>query len=244
MSKRQSQINPYEPPTVGWVPPSLAADTEFLFNDQCIAGIGRVVLPKICVVTGEAEDLVPRVSRLGWCSRWIVLPRNLLMFFSVSTAIPALVEFSSARAPGPNAFPALISPLLAMAVVIVAFVMLFLSLYVRKAVEVHWYVSQRAVRQYRRWCVVGGLLCLGGAAAVVTATQAGGLGLMVVPAAIGGIIAFVMLRGVRSLFAVGEHEGLVLIGGFSESFLKQVQQLVARYDARVLSETPSAPPAV
>ena len=242
MSERQSAMNPYEPPAVGWVPPSLAADTEFLFNDQCVAGIGRVVLPKICVVTGETENLVPRVSRLGWCSRWILMPRNLLMFFAFFTAIPTLVEYFSSPAVGANGFVSIIPALMALAVMLAAIVMLVLSLYVRKLIEVHWYVSQNAVRQFRRRCIASGLLCVGGAAASVITTESAGLALLVIPAAIGGVIGLIIMRGVRSLSVVGEHEGLLLIGGFSEAFLKQVQSLVAQYDARIASEIPSKTP--
>lgn len=234
MSDRVPPINPYEPPSENSSPSLLAADTEFLFDDQWVAGIGTMVLPKICVVTGEKHDLVPRVSRLSWSSRWFVIPRNLLLFFSCTTALPTLIEYFSSGAPraGTTAVPSAISPVVAAAVMAGAVLMLAMSLYFRPTVEVHWYLSRRLFERHKRWGAVFLTLCGGMAAAVAGSSQASDLGWMVAPVAIGACVAVIMFRGSRNVYAVGQHEGLVLVGGLSDPFLREVRQMVADYEVR------------
>lgn len=71
MAMTGSTCNPYQPPNVTLVDVVLAPDTKFLFHDKVVAGVGWIVLPQICVVTGTTDHLVAHESRLWRCSRWI-----------------------------------------------------------------------------------------------------------------------------------------------------------------------------
>ena len=75
--KTDLDFNPYQAPVATSDQASLAPDTEFLFNNKVVEGTGRIVLPRICIVTGETESLVERESELTWCSRWITTGRSI-----------------------------------------------------------------------------------------------------------------------------------------------------------------------
>ena len=45
MAINASFFNPYQAPAAVTDEPALAPDTEFLFNDKVVAGVGRIVLP-------------------------------------------------------------------------------------------------------------------------------------------------------------------------------------------------------
>jgi hypothetical protein len=82
--------NPYAPPTEVTEPPwSLTPDTEFLFNDEFIAAVGTLTLPKVCVLTGQRTELVQRTSTLHATPRWLqVIPA--VVFAAI---IPAITYF-------------------------------------------------------------------------------------------------------------------------------------------------------
>jgi len=92
MAQNGSTFNPYQAPIVTGDEPALPSDTEFLFNDKVVAGVGRIVLPRICVVTGETENLVACDSRLWWCSRWITTTRSILILAAMFGGIPVLMH--------------------------------------------------------------------------------------------------------------------------------------------------------
>jgi hypothetical protein len=69
MSCDKVQFNPYEAPEAPTSEAGLAPDTEFLINHNVTAGIWKIDLPKICVLSGENQGLVRRSSQLRWCSQ-------------------------------------------------------------------------------------------------------------------------------------------------------------------------------
>ena len=108
-------FNPYSAPETRPDERLLPADTEFLFNDQCVAGIGTITLPKICVLNGSRNELVSRVTRLSWCSRTITWTRNAAIFATVSNG-PQLLIFGG-RAPHAGWYWLIASVMLSVAVV-------------------------------------------------------------------------------------------------------------------------------
>lgn len=64
----QDTSNPYAPPTPEERPPelTLADDTEFLFNENCIVGKDIVRLPAICILSGRRDNLITQTKTLFW----------------------------------------------------------------------------------------------------------------------------------------------------------------------------------
>ena len=85
-------FNPYQAPGTPTSDASLGPDTEFLFNDKVVAGAGTIVLPQVCVVTGSTDSLLPRESRLWWCTRWITFPRSIMIFAALFFGIPMVMN--------------------------------------------------------------------------------------------------------------------------------------------------------
>jgi hypothetical protein len=218
-------LNPFSAPASyeAWNP--LEADTEFMFNDRVVAGVGEVRLPAICIRTGTRENLVSRTTQLSWCSNWIKWPRNLsVMAFMVlghlllGASIPG-VDIPFRRVIGLN--------LAAMAAGTVV-----LSLLVRTRLTVHWYVRRTdSMSRLRRFLVPIVLVITGGV--MMTSTDFGVMGL--IPIAVALFIILGIIRA-RPVYIIGRHEGLFLIGGLSQEFLHELRQLRDRSERQPKTE--------
>ncbi len=220
-------FNPYSAPASPPDESRLAAETEFLFNDKVVAGIGTITLPKICVVSGSRQDLVSRVNRLSWCSRWITWPRNAA-FCSVISYVPPLLSFGGV-APNANWYRLIAAGILSIA----AFASI-ISVLLRSSVTVHWSLSRKLHKRHQwLWSLLTvfcALICIG--MLRLLATPSGGI-LAVNPGLIVIIGCVSLIRGKRVLFVAGRHEGLFLIGGLSDKFLTETKRMADEHAARI-----------
>lgn len=95
MAMAGSSFNPYQPPTETSNHAGLVPDTEFLLNDKVVAGVGRIVLPRICVVTGATVSLGAYENRLWSRNRWIATARSIMILAAVLGGIPMLTHLPS-----------------------------------------------------------------------------------------------------------------------------------------------------
>lgn len=234
MATNSSTFNPYQAPTVTADEPALPSDTEFLFNDKVVAGVGRIVLPRICVVTGATESLIAHESRLWWCSRWITTTRSILILAAIFGGIPMLMHLPprmTALPPWPG-IEKTFQLNVGAALIALAIGFMAASFMCRKSIEVRWFISESYHRRssYKRWMLA--LLSIAVTAVNWFFFNARDWSVMALPMiwVIGCVVQVV--RGKRLLFVAGTLDGLFLIGGLSEKFLAKTERLVAAYGAR------------
>ncbi|MFO1001180.1 MAG: hypothetical protein U0936_12615 [Planctomycetaceae bacterium] len=240
MSFPTGSANPFEAPTADLSPASLAEDTEFLFNDKVVAGIGKISLPELCVVTGEHESLIRRTSTFRWCSRWITVSRNILLLLSAIVLLNSLLVggmgLPAIAGNGIGAFFTIIRYAIAWSIMVGAFVFVVLGFVLRETVTVDWSISLRAVRKYRRIWTMGILSAIGLMAAselvVFLLNFPRFLTIFLVGTSISITSVFAKRAGQDPLAVLGRYNGLFLIGGFREPFLKEVQRLAALRSSR------------
>ncbi len=240
MSFPSGSANPYDAPAVDLAPVSLAEDTEFLFNDKVVAGIGRISLPDVCVVTGERESLIRRTSTFRWCSRWITVSRNILLLLSAVVLLNSLLVGGIGppviAGNGIGAFFTIIRYAIAWSIIAGAVVFVVLGLLLRETMTVDWSISLSAVRKYRRIWGVGVLSAVGLMAASELAVSLLNFPRFLTMTLVGTCIAltsgFAKLAGQDPLAVLGRHNGLFLIGGFREPFLKEIERLAALRSSR------------
>jgi hypothetical protein len=240
MSFPTGSANPYDAPSVNPSAVPLAEDTEFLFNDKVVAGIGKISLPDICVVTGDRESLNRRTSTFLWCSRWITVSRNILLLLSAVVLLNSLLV-SGIGPPvvagnGIGAFFTIIRYAIAWSILVGAVVFVVLGFLLRETITVEWSISLSAVRKYRRIWTVGILSAVGVMAASEFAVFSLNFPQFLTMFLVGTCIAFMSMyakfAGQDPLAVLGRHNGLFLIGGFREPFLKEVQKLAALRSSR------------
>jgi hypothetical protein len=233
MSCDKVQFNPYEAPEAPTSEAGLAPDTEFLINHNVIAGIGKIDLPKICVLSGENQGLVRRSSQLRWCSQQIVVPRNIMCAISLIVVVSAVVSSSRTvpGAPGVMVF-SLTQLAFTFGIVAVAAGLILLSILFRKNVEVSWYISERLVR--RQKIRLGIILFLTIAAIVLISLFGIGRdsGMILIPCTIAFMLVLRGFRGSQPLRVVGQHNGLLLVSGFSRAFASEALKLVSAWERR------------
>lgn len=239
MSFPTGSANPYDAPEVDMSPVSLAEDTEFLFNDKVVAGIGQISLPEICVVTGVRESLIRRTSTFRWCSRWITVSRNILVLLSIVVLISSQVGGIGPPVNAGTGIGALFITLkyaVAWTILAGAGAFVILSLYLRETITVEWSISLSAVRKYRRIWTVGIVSAIG----LMAASELGVFSLnfphFLTMTLAGTCISFASMyakfAGQDPLAVLGRYDGLFLIGGFREPFLKEVQRLATLRSSR------------
>jgi hypothetical protein len=237
MSFPTGSANPYEAPAVDLSPVSLAEDTEFLFNDKVVAGIGQISLPEICVVTGTRESLIRRTSKFRWCSRWITVSRNILVLLSLVVLISSQVGGVGPPVPtGLGSVFTIIKYAVALTIIVGAAAFAVLSFLLRETITVEWSISRVSVQKYRRIWTVGILLAIGLMAASELAVFSLNFPQFLTMFLVGTCIAFASMyakfAGQDPLAVLGRHDGLFLIGGFREPFLKEVQRIAALRSSR------------
>ncbi len=242
MSFPTGSANPYEAPAVDMSPVSLAEDTEFLFNDKVIAGIGKMSLPNVCVVSGDRTNLVRRKTCFRWCSRWLTIPGNILIGLVIVSVFQLLPI--GPQPPGGGGWklfyllPALMGAGSAIGVACFS----VLGRLLGQPITVEWSISAGVLRKIRRIWIVGTFIILGGF--ILTAIFAPprqnywGLSLLFAMAIGSTMLSFASAAGYRPLRILGRHEGLLLIGGFREPFLVEVQRLAAMRSSRESGTVP------
>lgn len=241
MSVPSGSANPYEAPAADLSPVSLAEDTEFLFNDKVVAGIGRISLPSVCVVSGEQTNLVRRETCLRWCSHWLTIPRNILIGL-VIISIAQLLPIGSLGVAVGGRFYDMLPVFVGTGAAIGVIGFSAAGRLLEQTIIVEWSITGRVVRRIRTiW--IGGIFII--LAVVVLATlhiSSGGnyWGLYAIVASFiaGNTLSFASAAGYRPLKILGRHNGLFLIGGFRKPFLLEVQKLAALRSSRESGTVP------
>jgi len=234
MAMTGSTFNPYQSPDVTLVDAVLAPDTEFLFNDKVVAGVGRIILPQICVVTGTTDHLVAHESRLWWCSRWITNGSVITALAAAFVGIPMLTHLppgATRLAPWPG-IESFLQLMLGAALCGAAVGFLAAGFLFRSAVDVRWFISDKIVNTSFNRRLRNLLIALGVAVSfwILAGPRWRGGALMATIWAVASVIA--LIRGKRVLFVAGTIDGLFLIGGLSDAFLAETQRLVAAHSAK------------
>ena len=233
MSQGLVTFNPYQAPEYPTSELRLPADTEFLFNYDVVAGIGKISLPGICVLSGKKENLVFRTSRLRWCTPLIVIPRNIMSVLSLIWGLSYAVSQATAVPGLPTAtFDSGKQIVVAGAMIAATLGLILLSILLRKTVEVNWYLSGIVARRQKIRLAV--LLSLAIAAIIVIVHF--GVGRESQLALVPSVIAFLaLLRGVKGsqpLWVVGQFNEMLLVSGFSRAFASETLKLVSAWERR------------
>ena len=109
-------------------------------------------------------------------------------------------------------------------------------------INVEWSISAGVVRKIRRIWIVGTFIILGDFILTAIFAPPGqnywGLSLLFAMAIGSTMLSFASVTGYRPLRILGRHEGLLLIGGFREPFLVEVQRLAAMRSSRESGTVP------
>ncbi len=218
-------------------PVSLAEDTEFLFNDQVVAGIGRVSLPNVCVISGERKGLVRRESCLRWCSRWLTILGKILIglvIISIAQLLPINSTFTGVGKGGSlfEMLPFFVGTGAAIGVVCVSVIGRLLG----QTITVEWSISDRIVRRVR-WIWIAGIFAIIGVFILDALLSPRGQNYWVFYAILAFFIgsntlSFATSAGYRPLKILGRQDGLFLIGGFRKPFLFEIQRIAALRSSR------------
>ena len=243
MSFPTGSANPYEAPAVDMSPVSLAEDTEFLFNDKVIAGIGKISLPNVCVVSGERTGLVRRETCLRWCSRWLTILGKILIglvIISIAQLLPINSTFTGVGKGGSlfEMLPFFVGTGAAIGVVCVSVIGRLMG----QTVTVAWSISDRVIRRIR-WIWIGGIFAIMGIFTLEALLSPQGQNYWVFYAILAFFIgsntlSFATAAGYRPLKILGSQDSLFLIGGFRKPFLFEVQRLAALRSSRESGTVP------
>ncbi|MEJ7590374.1 MAG: hypothetical protein WKF77_02420 [Planctomycetaceae bacterium] len=240
-----SNFNPYQAPGTPTSNAVLAPDTEFLFNDKVVAGAGTIVLPRVCVVTGATDSLLARESRLWWCTLWITLTRNAMIFAALFLGIPMLMNLPPgamglAASTNIGAWLQLIGGI---GMILGAIALVAATYVLRSSIQVRWFISRPVANRSFYVSIVNLLLSIGVTMGVMAFGEGGfmlwvrnaGSGMLVVPAiwVIGSVAQ--LIRGKRILYVADQEDGLFLIGGLSDKFLTETKRMADEYTARTES---------
>ncbi len=219
---------------------SLAPDTEFLFNDKVVAGAGTIVLPRVCVVSGSTDSLLARESRLWWCTRWIMITRNAMIFAALFGGIPMLMNLPPGAMGVSSATNiAAWSQLVIGAGLILGAIALVTANYVlRSSIQVRWFISRRVANRTFYVSIINLVFGIGCTIGMIFWGGNAGFGILVVPAILvfGSVVQ--LIQGKRILYVADQQDGLFLIGGLSDKFLTETKRMADEYTARTGSSSP------
>ncbi len=234
MATGTSSFNPYQAPSTPTSDTSLAPDTEFLFNDKVVAGTGTIVLPRFCVVSGSTDSLLARESRLWWCTRWIMITRNAMIFAALFGGIPMLMNLPpGAKGLSSSTNLAAWSQLMIGAGLILGAIALITANYVvRSSIQVRWFISQRVADRSVYVSIVNLILSMGFTVGAMFWARSVGFGILVIPAIWVFRSVAQLIRGKRVLYVADQKDGLFLIGGLSDKFLMETKRMADEYTAR------------
>ncbi len=241
MSDSTIDFNPYQAPVSQQAETSLAPDTEFLFNNDIVAGVGTIVLPKVCVLTGAPDSLLAKETCLWWCPKWIWLTREAMILPAVVIGFPFLLNRppSPAGLQGWQNIQTLFPFCLSVGLIVGAFASIAVSLVVRKPVTVIWYLAQQKEKRFRAIGLTNLVLSI---TAVLTLLPLVSMRSSNFPFTIFVPLLFWMLttvyflvRGKRALRVVDHKDGLFYVAGVSEKFLAEVKRMVEQYENRTRS---------
>jgi hypothetical protein len=227
MDDQAPSFNPYEPPKSIPSDGSLAPDTAFLFSEKVVAGVGSIVLPPVCVVTGATSSLDRYDTRLWWCSRWITVPFRIVTLLAIFIGLPLILQ------PLPRIAPVTSNPMLSVfgmalgvGLLALAFGLLVATWLRRQSVRVQWYVSAETVRKHKRDS--GIILGIVAVLMVMSWMHSASFFMLLI---IGAIAATRLLRGPRVLEVIVHRDGLFYVGGMSPEFLAEVRRMSDLYNS-------------
>ena len=234
MSFPTGSSNPYAPPAVDLSSGALAEDTEFLFNDKVVAGVGRISLPDICVVSGERDNLIRRDTTLRLCGRWLTILRSILIGLAI-VSLAQLIPIGPAPPGGRGVFYRL-PVIVGTGSIIGVACCSMLGRLLGQTITVTWSISGRVVRKVR-WIWIAGVSAIPGIIILVDLPLSLGQDYWVFYATMaafvgGNTLSFASAAGYRPLKILGKHDGLLLIGGFRVPFLKEIERLAALRSSR------------
>jgi hypothetical protein len=241
MATVTSSFNPYQAPNTPAADASLAADTEFLFNDKVVAGAGTIVLPRVCVVTGSTDSLLARESRLWWCTRWITTPTQLMVFGALFVGIPMMLNLppGAARLSASTGRAEWLQLIFGAGLIFGAISLVTANYVMRSPIQIQWFISRRIANRSRYFWIANLVLSIGVTIGAMFGVRNVGLGIFVAPSI--WIFASVvrLVRGNRVLYVADQQDGLFLIGGLSEKFLTETKRMADEYTARTGSSAAS-----
>ena len=229
-----SNFNPYQAPSTLTSDASLAPDTEFLFNDKVVAGAGTIVLPRVCIVTGSMESLLARESRLWWCTRWIMITRNAMIFAALFFGIPMLMNLppGARRLSASTNIEAWLQLISGIALILGAIALVTANYVLRSSIHVRWFISQRVAYRSFYFTISSLVLSIGVTLGVMFGVRNVGLGILVAPSIWVFASVAQLIQGKRILYVADQQDGLFLIGGLSDRFLTETKRMADEYTAR------------
>ncbi len=232
-----SNFNPYQAPGTPISNAALAPDTEFLFNDKVVAGAGTIVLPRVCVVTGATDSLLARESRLWWCTRWITLTRNAMIFAALFLGIPMLMNLPPgvmelAASTNIGAWLQLIGGI---GIILGAIALVAATYLLRSSIQVRWFISRRVANRSFYFANFRLVLSIGVTIGAMFGVRNVGLEILVAPTFWVVTSVAQLIRGKRVLYVADQEDGLFLISGLSDKFLKETKRMADEYTARTES---------
>lgn len=216
--------NPYAPPTEVTEPPwSLPPDTEFLFNDDVIAAVGTLTLPKVCVLTGRKTLLIERTTTLRAAPFWHVM----LAVIVNCGLIACLVRFLWAFGLQPNA----VTPW-NVAVVLAVSCSIGIVLFQRRRLQLTWYIADTEFWPIERKEGLSKLITIGLAILASIGWLMGIFPLGFEIIVVIGISLISWIRGIQVLTSSGCYNGLVLVTGFKPPFINELRRMIEAHEEK------------
>ncbi len=217
-----------------WQNGVLPVDTEFLISDQCIVCGDEVSLPKICILTGDTEDLEKHQAILNWTPPLVCNFRVIMLLLIVAAALIFGSAPPQGVAPG-RLFQTL--PLILVGLLVGNVLAWYVAFRTRRRARVTWYTNrqlereeERRVRLWKRRSLFGVcVVCL----LWITSVCVDDRWLTgVFPTLIATAYAFSTSKRQTDLVIVGQHEGLNILAGLSSSFMQNVDATSQQYHSK------------
>jgi hypothetical protein len=227
--------NPYAPPTEVTEPPwSLPPDTEFLFNDEVIAAVGTLTLPKVCVLTGRKTLLIQRTTTLRAAPFWHVMSAVIVSFGLIAFFAGFLWAFDLQ----PNAVaPWNVSVVLAVSCSI------GIVLFRRRRLQLTWYIADSQFWPLERREAISKLVSAGLAIFAFIGWLIGIVPLSFEIILVIGISLIPWMRGTQVLTSSGCYNGLVLVTGFKPPFINELRRMIEAHEEKSLNSSEDIAPA-
>ena len=223
--------NPYAPPTEVTEPPwSLPPDTEFLFNDEVIAAVGTLTLPKVCVLTGRRTMLLEKTTTLRAAPFWHVM----LAVIVNCGLIACLVGLHWALDLQQNSVvPWNVGVVLAVSCSI------GIVLFQRRTLKLTWYIADTEFWPLERREGLSKLIIVGVAILASIGWLIGILPLGVELIVITGISLISWMRDTQVLMSSGCYNDLVLVKGFKSPFINELRRMIEAHEEKLQNTSES-----
>lgn len=216
--------NPYAPPSEVTEPLwLLPPDTEFLFNDEFIAAVGTLTLPKVCVLTGRKTLLIEKTRTLRAAPFWHVM----LAVIVNCGLIACLVGFLWVFGLQPNA----VTPW-NVGVVLAVSCSIGIVLFRRRRLQLTWYIADSEFWPLERRESLSKLVTAGLAISAFIGWLIGIVPLGFEIIVVIGISLIPWMRGTQVLTSSGCYNGLVLVNGFKPPFINELRRMIEAHEEK------------